>query len=74
MSYRDDRDPELRTCRLCRSMSPDVRCLLVRIKRGRTRFGSIERCRDSIACRARVETANRRWLVDDNTPAVGAAR
>lgn len=57
-----------RECGLCGTWGPDVATLLVEWaepQMGR-RWDSIDRCRDSVACRIRVEAAGATWLVRDS--------
>ena len=60
-------DPQL--CQLC-GVSTDLRYGLVRWKDPMpgASFDSIWRCRDVVACRARLEAGGETWPVDDNTP------
>ncbi len=61
-----------RECGLCGTFSPDVATLLVEWaepQMGR-RWDSIDRCRDSVACRLRVESAGRCWEVRDSAETV----
>lgn len=67
---------ELATCGLCAELSIDVVTQLVEwsddaiARLGLPRYQSIERCRDRVACRRRVETVLEvSWPVNDRTPA-----
>jgi hypothetical protein len=65
-----------RECGLCGTWGPDVTTMLVEWAEplnGR-RWDTIDRCRDSVACRARAEAAGARWQVRDATePRTAAA-
>lgn len=65
---------EQHVCQLC-STSTDLRFGLVRWKDPLpgASFDSIWRCRDVMACRARVEGTGEQWPVDDRTPVTAQA-